>query len=376
MPELTANSFIFGAFYRPTFKADPGVYDKLEVVPSETGFQIRSDGSLAGGFGLVALDPQAYRFTTKENLVYDYDQDFGLKKVTDLNGNTVTFTRDGIRHSSGVEIKFTRDAQGRITKITDPAGKDILYTYDANGDLATATDRTALTTQIRYLTAAQRAHYLDEIIDPLGRRAVKTEYDASGRIAAVIDALGNRQEQNFIPEQLTGTRADARGNVTELIYNDRGNLTQEKDPEGGIKKYEYTDPANPDKETKITDPNGHATSFGYDARGNLREQTDANGKKATVTYTALDKPETVTNALGQIVRLKYNTAGHLYEVTDNAGNKRQTLRDAQGRVVIVVDAEGNATQFDYTNGCGCGRPGKVINLTAPSASTNTMRTVR
>src|SRR4029077_17245027 len=111
--------------------------------------------------------------------------------------------------------------------------------------------------------------------------AVRTEYDDSGRVTAVIDALGNRQEQTFAPEQFTGTRTDANGNVTKLVYNDRGNVTEERKPTDddpaheSITRYEYNDPANPDKETKNTDANGHATSFTYDANGNKTSITDA-----------------------------------------------------------------------------------------------------
>ena len=37
--------------------------------------------------------------------------------------NTVTITRDGVTHSTGSAMTFSRDASGRITSITNPAGK-------------------------------------------------------------------------------------------------------------------------------------------------------------------------------------------------------------------------------------------------------------
>jgi RHS repeat-associated protein len=350
----------FGTAYKATFKPDPGVYEKLSVPEGESAFlNLQPDGTVGlflFGFG---WNPDTFILTTRDGTRYTYDQTAGLQNARDLNGNTVTFTPDGVRHSSGVSIPFTRDAQGRITEIKDPAGKVIKYTYDAAGDLRTVTDRTALVTTFDY--RSKPAHYLEKVTDPLGRQAVRTEYGPDGRIVAVIDALGNRQEQNFDPANFIGTRTDARGNVTTLVYNPRGNVVEERDPEGGGKKFEYADPANPDKETAVIDPMGRRTSFAYDSLGNLTEQTDAAGNRTIVAYNALNKPTSVTNALQQTIILHYDPTGNLDEVVDSAGNKRQMARDAQGRVASVMDAEGNVTVFDYTSGCPCGRPGKVIN---------------
>ncbi len=46
-----------------------------------------------------------------------------------MNGNTLTVTAAGITSSTGLSVPFVRDAQGRITKITDPLGKEYMYTY-------------------------------------------------------------------------------------------------------------------------------------------------------------------------------------------------------------------------------------------------------
>jgi RHS repeat-associated protein len=350
-----------GPAYKPTFKPDPGVYEKLAVPEGDDAFlTVQKDGTVGlfwFGFG---WNPDTFILTTKDGTRYTYDQSAGLQNARDLNGNTITFTPDGIRHSSGVSIPFIRDARGRITEIRDPAGKVIKYLYDATtGDLRTVTDRTGLVTTFDY--RATPAHYLDKVTDPLGRQAVRTEYGPDGRIVAIIDALGHRQEQNFDPANFSGTRTDARGNVTTLIYNPRGNVLEERNPEGEVRKFEYNDPVNPDKETTVIDPMGRRTSFAYDSRGNLTQQTDAAGNRTIVAYNALNKPTSITNALNQTIILHYDAAGNLDEMTDSAGNKRQMARDAQGRVASIMDAEGNVTRFDYTSGCPCGRPGKVIN---------------
>src|SRR5262249_10549179 len=132
----------------------------------------------------------SYTLTTRDGIAYDIDAPTGkLQSVTDPNGNTVTFTDAGITSSTGVRPTFERDPQGRIASVTAPLGQKVKYQYDARGDLAAVTDRTGNTTKFIYRQAP--AHYLDQVIDPLGRTGVRNEYDAQGRLNKIIDAAGN-----------------------------------------------------------------------------------------------------------------------------------------------------------------------------------------
>jgi YD repeat-containing protein len=58
----------------------------------------------------------------------------------------------GILHSSGAGVTFTRDGEGRITKVTDPAGFSTAYAYDAAGDLVSATHSDGHATTYAYST--------------------------------------------------------------------------------------------------------------------------------------------------------------------------------------------------------------------------------
>ncbi len=181
---------LFSATYRPIFKPDPGVYDRLET-----------DGFIQVGlFGFFDFNPDDYRLTTKDGLTYHYNQTAGLQKITDRNGNTVTFQPDGIFHSSGVSIQFVRDPRGRIKEILDPAGNKLVYSYDAAGDLRQFSDQANLTTQYAYLT--NPAHFLETIVDPQGKRVLRAEFDTAGRLVATTDALNARATQNFDPSTL------------------------------------------------------------------------------------------------------------------------------------------------------------------------------
>jgi YD repeat-containing protein len=67
-------------------------------------------------------DPRQFTLTIEDGSVWQIDQDLGVTAIRDLNGNTVTITPSGVVQSSGKNVTFQRDTQGRITSITDPNG--------------------------------------------------------------------------------------------------------------------------------------------------------------------------------------------------------------------------------------------------------------
>src|SRR5262249_33508493 len=109
-----------------------------------------------------------------------------LQSLTDLNGNRLTVTSAGIKHSSGKGVSFVRDALNRITKVTDPKGQFIVYTYNGTGDLVQVTDQAQNTTTFEY----DSNHGLVTIHDPRGVQPIKNVYDNSGRLIEHIDAYG------------------------------------------------------------------------------------------------------------------------------------------------------------------------------------------
>ncbi len=357
-----AGGGIFWVFYRPAYTGDPGVYDKLESLPSDAGYQIAGDGSFTGGFGLVGYDPTGYRLTTKEGMIYEYDQNFGLQRVSDLNGNALAFTRDGIQHRSAgstvvdQQVTFIRDAQGRITQIVDPNGNALRYAYEAGGDLRSFTDLVSNVTQYAY--SAARAHYLTNIIDPFGRPALNLEYDSAGRLKTIRDGSGNPVSQDFNPDLKIGSFTDANGNVTNIRFDDRGNEVERSLPGIYTNRMEYD--AN-NNLVRGVDGRGFATNFTYDVSGNMTSITDALSNRTSIAYNTLNKPTVVSNALGQVLRLNYDNTGKLLNVLNNAGQQTLVTRDNQGRVASLTDAAGNTTSFDYAGGCSCGKPGTVTN---------------
>ena len=110
-------------------------------------------------------DPTRWKLTTKDGTVYILDDTKGIESVTDTNGNTLTYTADGIQSSDSRKVTIERDLLDRVTAVTDFNGGQFTYQYDAYGDLISATDRLGNITHYSY----DDNHILTEVHDPLGR---------------------------------------------------------------------------------------------------------------------------------------------------------------------------------------------------------------
>ncbi|MCX5955720.1 MAG: putative Ig domain-containing protein [Cyanobacteria bacterium] len=348
---------LFGTVYSPRFKADAGVFDRLEV--DDAPLSLRGDGTVGSFlFSFIGYNPSLYRLISKDGTTYHYDQFFGLQKVVDRNGNTLTYSDSGITSSTGTSVSFQRDGQGRITSITDPAGQAIRYSYDSNGNLATVTDREDASTSMRYDDAG-RPHYLTEVKDPLGRKTSRTEFDSKGQISKLIDADGHVVEVNLDSAASRQTVKDPLGNSTTRLFDDRGRVVQEFDSLGGKTLYSYD---TNDNLLSRTDPEGQSTLYTYDGRGNRLSET--NGKGDTTTYTYNDRNDLLTqkDPLGNITTYDYDAKGNRTRRTDAAGFVSSYTYDANGLPTKITDPTSEMVTFSYD-----GR-GQVIGIIDPSGA--------
>lgn len=348
---------LFGTIYSPRFTADPGVFDRLEV--DNVPLSLRGDGTVGSYvFSFIGYNPSQYRLISKDGTTYHYDQFFGLQKVVDRNGNTLTYSDSGITSSTGASVSFQRDGLGRITSITDPAGQAIRYSYDSNGNLATVTDREDAVTGLRY-DDADRPHYLTEVRDPLGRQTSRTEFDDKGQISKLIDADGNVLEVALDSAASSQTVKDPLGNSTTRLFDDRGRVVQELDALGGITLFSYD--AN-DNLLSRTDPEGHSTHYSYDGRGNRLSATNGAGETTTYTYNDRNDLLTQTDPLGNITTYAYDAKGNRTKRTDAAGFVSSYAYDANGLPSTITDPTGKSATFTY-NGLG-----QVIGIIDPTGA--------
>lgn len=353
---------------RAVWEPEPGVYDKLEMIGDNRVLYNALTGEMVGfaeriDIPFACYEIPGYVLTTKDGTRYIIPkavrsiEEFGdspcgyvmekpvydppaLTEVRDLNNNTLTFTRDGIIHSSGKSVTFERDAMGRITRILDPMGNALRYSYDSNGDLVTFTDQMAHDTRFIYYAN----HHLKDILDPRGVRAIRSEYDDNGRLIATVDADGNRIEITHNLGDRTEVVRDRLGNPTIFAYDERGNVLAKTDALGNTTTFTYD--ANNNQLTE-TDALGNTTSSTYDSQGNMLSQTDPLGNTTTYTYNTHGEVLTTTDPNGSTTTNTYDDAGHLLATTDPLGFVTSNTYDAAGNLISTRDAAGNATTFAY-----------------------------
>jgi RHS repeat-associated protein len=422
-PEQLSGFGGYLAFYRPAFVPDPGVTSRLYAPGNVT--LTWSEGGYYGlvNGGTLPYNPAdelnfggSYVLTTKEGLAYTIDATTGdVRTIGDPDGNVLTFSDGSIESNRGVRVTFDRDPQGRIVAVTDPTGQKVRYRYDARGDLVSVTDREGNETRFVY-AELRRAHYLTEVIDPLGRSGVRSEYDEQGRLVTLIDADGQAVRLTHDPEHSLETVRDALGYPTTFEYDQRGNVVREVDALGGETLRTY------DLENNLlseTDPLGRTTSYTYGAFGDVLTETDPLGNITRYTYEQFDpapfssavpglttavfgaRPFTqlatttdpvgntttntyepkgtnkgrliaTTDAAGNVTRYSYDSAGNQTSITDAAGNVTLFAYDSRGDLLHQTDALGHAT--DYTYDGNSNQLTQTITLTTPGGVRNLVTT--
>jgi RHS repeat-associated protein len=288
---------------------------------------------------LTPFDPSRYRVTDLDGTVYVINQTSGLEQITDSNGNTVTFGSGGVIHSAGKSITFTRDAQGRITRITDPNGNELRYAYDVYGDLVSFTDGEGNVTRFTY----NSSHGLVDVIDPRGLRPARNEYDAEGRLVATIDANGNRLEVTNDVDNRQEIVRDRNGNVTITSYDPNGNVTSETDALGNTRSFTYDAGGNQLTETNAL---GNTTRRSFDANNNELTKSDPLGNTTTNTYSGADITS-VRDPNGNTRSFGYDPSGNMTQSVDAAGGVFNFTFDVRGNMISRTEPGGRTTSFVY-----------------------------
>jgi RHS repeat-associated protein len=287
-------------------------------------------------------DPSLFQLTLPDGHTFIIDRVNGLQKITDTNGNTLSFGPGGITHSSGKGVSFQRDASGRITSIIDPNGASMSYVYSAGGDLTSYHDRQGNVSTYTY--DPNFPHLLSTILDPLGHQPIKNTYYPDGRIQSHTDAFG---KTITYAHDLAGRQeiiTDRLGNQRVLAYDERGNVTSETDQNAKTTTRTFDSRNNRLSETN---PLGQTTTYTYDAFNNPTSVADPLGNATTYTYSSLQKVLTSTDPRGKVTTNVYDASGNLTSTTDAMTNVTSYTYDSQGNVLTQTDPLMNVTKYEY-----------------------------
>ena len=310
--------------------ANPG----LAVLTGSTEDELVDDLTFA------TYDPKLYRYTAADGTQVEISTTAGVQKITDRNGNTLTFGPGGITHSAGAAVAFVRDPAGRIASITDPEGHTRTYGYDARGDLVASTDQAGATTRYTY----DAAHGLLSVVDPTGSPQVRNTYDPAGRLIASTDANGETIEYTHDLAGRKETIRDRLGHATTHEYDAVGNVTATVDALGH--RTEFTHDARGNELTR-KDALGRTATQTYDGQDDVLTRTDFDGNTTTFTYNARQQVLTSTDPEGGVTTNVYDPAGNLQQTTDPEGGVTTYTHDAAGNVATVTDPISRVTTYGY-----------------------------
>ncbi len=338
------------------------VYNNLNLTSrgfTSTGSTSMQVSYYAGGFGM----PQSK--TNKNGNVTSLDRtwDFGVVKKTTLpdgsyrertfTSNTKPFYVATQKDELGRVTSYTRDSNGRPTRIDHPDGSYETFTYNAYGQTLTHRLRNGGTESFAYDSAGRMTSHTDAL-----GSVTNYTYHSDGRLASETDPLGRTTsyEYNFRGQQTKVTFAD--GNFREWIYDDYGNVlsvkdetgattaylydeynrkTHEIDPLGNVTEYVYTSGASgcgscgfAERPDQIISPEGRITAFTYNAEGQKVSETQAFGTsvEATTTYT-------------------FDNEGRMLTRTDPLGNTWTYAYDNRGRRLSETNPLGHTTSWTY-----------------------------
>ncbi len=344
--QFNAEPHFFSA-YNPSFGVmrytpQAGTYSTLEAVGVDTFLVDGGDLYDQNGDFEETFNPQVYKLTLLDGSYFVVDQDRGgVIESGDANGNKVAWDANAIRHSAGETIDFARDAQGRITGISDAAGRGMQYRYDVLGNLSEVVDADGHSTKLKY----GPNHYLKEIIDARGIRAARTEYDSEGRMIRQINANGDTMSIDHDLAANTETIDDFNGHQTKYTYDSAGNVLSKTDDAHHTWSYVYDSLGNV---ITTTMPGGASVHATFDAKGNELTHTDELGHTSTRDYDANGHPIYVHDAMGRLTQYYYDANGNNYQELgpDYTVRSFRTF-DASGNVLTEKDANGEVTRHTY-----------------------------
>ena len=314
------------------FNAD-GTHDETRgPTGNRTRYRYNPDGSTAAVEMLLVGE-------TTPRWVWTYSYTGGkLTAITDPAGRTTTITQDALGHlrqvtfPDGTTRRFFYTATGLMTQQQDQNGNTNTYTYDAHGRIASetfpphpvvdpATGTTTVQTEVHTFQGSDTAY-------PLLNTSVL------GTAAAPAPPVPTSAQ---LEERITDSTGTTRGHTDALgSWVDR------------------------------TDPLNRTTQFGRDSGDNLTRVARPDGSCQEATYSAFGQPLQSTSLPPAQCALPPAQRDPAQLQTE-----RWTYEPQFGHVKTATDPLGRTTTFQYDYEAGLGTAGMLVQITLPAVANET-----
>ncbi|RIK02599.1 MAG: hypothetical protein DCC48_18005, partial [Acidobacteria bacterium] len=213
--------------------------------------------------GELVDEGDTYRIEFPDSTVWEFGADGRIDAIRDWTGQVVAIGRDGqgrpstAASSTGYTLSFTYGANGLLSRVTSSDGRTVDYGYHADDTLASATYADGGTET--YQTAGG---VISEIRDQEGRLVIANTYDPeSGRVISQQTPHSGTVSFAYDEDNQTTTITDqALGEATTYLWNgSTGAVTVMTDSTGNSVARGYSDEVRLDS---FTDRSG--ASYGRD----------------------------------------------------------------------------------------------------------------
>lgn len=275
-----------------------------------------------------------------------FNADNLIAKITDVDGNAMTFTYDNnrltkVNDTFGRGLDFTYIGN-RLSSVTDSTGRSFSYSYDVFGNLISYTDAEGKIWQYTYDTN----HRMTSLINSLGITTAVNTYDNLGRVVKqTVPRQGDTTvDYDFYFPGFRNVEKGPQGNETVYFYDAKGNPVGEENSLGSQTWRKYD---GQNHITETIDPNGNKTSYAYDKNQNLIRSINALNKITAYTYDSQFRLTDITDSLNHTTHMDYDANHHLTVTTDAEANQNKLTYYANGLKKTTTDARGTATALTY-----------------------------
>lgn len=297
---------------------------------------VEEEGKTRVSYALYAEGPHLHLVEWEEKRDWDGQLIYQIHYGYDKWGNTCEEEHFGSDGKHAYTIQRTYNEKGELLDETNPLGDMAIYQYNTRG-------------QCFYEEPFSNGLVIKRTFDGKGRLKIlyendyetRFDYNASDELTEKIDYLGYKTTYRNHPIHGKPVRIEESPSITEIIYDAFGREAERIDSYGEktLKRFNsYGDV------TKIIYPEKGEESFDYFPNGLLKSHTDPDGLSTIYSYDALRRIK--EKKVGNYTTTFYYDGYHLYETIDPAGFITRYKYDLAGRK-IEESREQRVTNYGY-----------------------------
>jgi YD repeat-containing protein len=263
------------------------------------------------------------------------------------------------RNNQTQATKYQYNAQGNLTRVTDPVGRETLYEYATNGvDVVAIKQRTGTsggnpvwTTLASYTYGVGGPpHRPSSVTDGAGKTTQYTYSPTTGQVLTITNAKS--EVTTFSYETNTSSAAygrllsmtgDVAGGNRTFTYDTYGRMATSTDSEGYTLTYDYD---ALDRVRTITYPDATYEQHEYDDHS-LIATRDREGRWTRHSYNPLRERVVTQDPELRVTQFQWCRCGKLRRFVDGNGNITEWQRDERGRVTKKINADTSFETYTY-----------------------------